>query len=192
MISEIMDKGEKGMRKGSVLMLSLLFLALAFLVFVFNGSNLAKVSKDEDVEMATDRELPAADGRAVWDYLKTEGYAKHWQMWPGRQAFYPGQQPHGALVTAYVNKVGYMAFAEKRGMFADGAMVVKENYTADKKLVALSVMYKAKGFNPAAGDWFWAQYLPDGKIVAAGKVDMCIQCHGIKKDNDYIMTAPMK
>ena len=32
----------------------------------------------------------------------------------------------------------------------DSSIIVKENYTADKKFVALSVMYKIKGYNPAA------------------------------------------
>ena len=68
----------------------------------------------------------------------------------------------------------------------------KENYTADKKLAALTVMYKVKGYNPQAGDWFWAKYLPDGKIAAEGRVDACIQCHSMAKANDYIMIAPLK
>jgi hypothetical protein len=32
------------------------------------------------------------------------------------------------------------------------AIVVKENYKSDKKLAAITVMYKVLGFNPEAGD----------------------------------------
>ncbi len=53
-------------------------------------------------------------------------------------------------------------------------------------------MYKVKGFNPEAGDWFWAKYTPDGQVQAAGKAEMCIKCHGAKKENDYFMTGPIK
>lgn len=35
---------------------------------------------------------------------------------------------------------------------ADSSSVVKENYTADKKFVAFSVIYEIKGYNPEGGD----------------------------------------
>jgi hypothetical protein len=77
-------------------------------------------------------------------------------------------------------------------MLPDGAIIVKENYSADKKLGALTVMYKVKGYNPQAGDWFWVKYLPDGKVAVEGKVDACINCHASAKANDYVGTAPLK
>jgi hypothetical protein len=172
------------MRKTTVVLVSLLCLTLAFSVFVFTASTQAKMGKG--------KEMPAANGKALWDYLKKENYAKHWKMWPGKKALYPGKEPHGALLTTYVNKIAYEAIKGKKGQLPDGSIIVKENYTADKKLAALTVMYKVKGYNPAAGDWFWAKYLPDGKIAAEGKVDACIQCHGMQKTNDYIQTAPLK
>ena len=62
-----------------------------------------------------------------------------------------------------------------------------------KKLESLSLMYKIKGYNPDAGDWFWVKYSPnDGYVLASGKVDACITCHASKKDNDYIHTATVK
>lgn len=75
---------------------------------------------------------------------------------------------------------------------ADGAIIVKENYTADKKFVALSVMYNIKGYNPNGGDWFWIKYSPDGKVETVGGVKGCIDCHARKKDNDYTFTGDMK
>ena len=32
--------------------------------------------------------------------------------------------------------------------------------------------------------------MPDGRIEAEGKAEMCIACHGQKKDNDFIMRSP--
>ncbi|PKN08127.1 MAG: hypothetical protein CVU73_09745, partial [Deltaproteobacteria bacterium HGW-Deltaproteobacteria-8] len=61
-----------------------------------------------------------------------------------------------------------------------------------KMLGAVTVMYKKKGFNPEAGDYMWLKYGPDMKIMAQGKADMCIQCHGSAKANDYIFLAPLK
>ena len=31
-------------------------------------------------------------------------------------------------------------------------------------------MYKVEGYNPAAGDWFWAEYGSDGSVRKAGRV----------------------
>jgi len=167
------------MRKAHVVLVSLLCLTLAFSVFVFTSGTQAKMAVK-------------ANGKALWDYLKKENYAKNWKMLPGTKAFYAGKEPHGALLTTYVNKIAYTAIKEKKGMLPDGAIVVKENYSADKKLGALTVMYKVKGYNPQAGDWFWVKYLPDGKVAVEGKVDACINCHASAKANDYVTTAPLK
>jgi hypothetical protein len=184
-IPTVHEERRRGMKKATVGVVSLLCFSLAFFVFFFVLGTQAKMGMERPM-------VVKADGKALWDYLKKENYARNWNIWPGKNALYPGKEPHGALLTAYVNKVAYDAIKEKRGMFSDGSIIVKENYTADKKLAALTVMYKVKGYNPQAGDWFWAKYLPDGKIAAEGRVDACIQCHSMAKANDYIMIAPLK
>ena len=136
--------------------------------------------------------MPEASGKALWDHLKQVDYTKKWRMWPGKTALYKGIEPHGVLLTTYVNGRAYKAIEAKKGMLPYGSIIVKENYSPDKKLMALTVMYRIKGYNPQAGDWFWAKYTPDGKIEAEGKVEMCINCHGKKKDNDYIFTGSLK
>ncbi len=133
-----------------------------------------------------------ASGPDLWQYLQKSDFEKNWKMWPGKNALYPGKEPHGALLTTYVNDAAYKAVEGKKGKLPNGSIIVKENYTQDKKLEAYTVMYKSKGFNPKADDWFWASYDPDGKVKGAGKMEMCIQCHGKNKANDYIMTAPLK
>ena len=73
----------------------------------------------------------------------------------------------------------------------EGAIIVKENYGKDQKtLMAITPMYRVKGYNPEGGDWFWGKYGPDGKIMASGKPKGCIQCHAAKKDNDWLFTEP--
>jgi hypothetical protein len=132
------------------------------------------------------------DGKALWDHLKKMDYTKKWKMWPGKAALYKGTEPHGVLLTTYVNGPALNAISGKKGMLPYGSIVVKENYSSEKKLMAYTVMYKVKGYNPSGGDWFWAKYMPDGKIEAEGKVEMCISCHGKKKDNDYLFTGALK
>ena len=70
----------------------------------------------------------------------------------------------------------------------NGSIVVTENYDDSGKLTGIFVMYKIKGYNPSSGDWFWAQYAREGKIVTSGRAKGCIRCHSKVKDNDYIFT----
>lgn len=104
---------------------------------------------------------------------------------------YKGTEPHGMLLTTYVNDAALNSIKAKKGL-KNGAIIVKENYMPDKKLAAVTVLYKVKGYNPKAGDLFWMKYLPDGKIEASGKVDMCIGCHAKVMDNDYLFTGKVK
>ncbi len=68
-----------------------------------------------------------------------------------------------------------------------GAIQVKENYNKDKKLMAITVMYKVKGYNSTAGDWFWVKFTPDGTAKPYGKPKGCVSCHGAVADNDFVM-----
>ena len=138
---------------------------------------------------------PAATGKDLWDYLTKEKYRKSFTLWPGKGKLYKGTEPHGALLTTYVNQPALAAIQGKKGTLPDGAIVVKENYMPDKKLAAITVMYKVAGYNPGVGDWFWAKYTPDGKVEAEGKsgmADMCIGCHGKAKGNDFLFTGELK
>lgn len=136
--------------------------------------------------------LPKPDGAAVYEYIiKTSPY-QQWALFPGKGKLYEGKHPHGALLTTYVNDVALKGIQGKSGTLADGAIIVKENYMPDRKLDAVTVMYRSKGFDPEAGDWFWAKYSPAGKIEAAGKVPMCSGCHTAAIGNDWLFTGPVK
>jgi hypothetical protein len=43
--------------------------------------------------------------------------------------------------------------------------------------MAITPMYKFKGYNPEGGNWFRAQYKPDGTVEKSEKVKGCIDCH---------------
>ena len=95
---------------------------------------------------------------------------------------YEGTSPHGAFLKLYVNDVAYNAIKENKPM-PNGAIIVKENYGEAKgKLESVTPMYKKEGYNPAAGEWFWAKYGPEGEVMKAGKVEGCIGCHGSRKN----------
>ena len=74
-------------------------------------------------------------------------------------------------------------------------MIVKEHYSPDKKLMAITVMQRSKGYDPRHGSWYYAKYMPSGKITrtppeiksmpVAGRIQMCIECHSGAGGDDF-------
>ncbi len=135
--------------------------------------------------------LPAAAGVDLYAHITDEDDYRQWRLWPEKGELYPGQEPHGAFLTTYVNDRAHSAIAGKKGAIPARSIIVKENYDADKNLDSLTVMYKVAGYNPEDGDWFWAKYQPDGTIDLEGKLAGCIECHGKMRDNDFIYTSDL-
>jgi hypothetical protein len=142
----------------------------------------------EIIPSETQIPLPGADAQKLGDYIVRYNPYTTWDLWPGKGRLFQGRDPHGSLLTTFVNYSAHYSAKNKEPM-TDGAIIAKENYTADKKFVALTVMYKITGYNPEAGDWFWAKYGPDGRAQVSGKVKACIDCHAVRKDNDYIFSG---
>ena len=128
--------------------------------------------------------MPGADPDALWEYItKTSPYTL-WHFWDDHKGLLEGNQPHGSFHNVYINGIAYRANSNP---LPNGAIQVKENFNKDKKLMAITVMYKVKGYNPDAGDWFWVKYTPDGKAKPYGRPKGCISCHGAADDNDFVM-----
>lgn len=144
-----------------------------------------KTGLDSGTAMASD--LPGPNASALSLYIVTESPYKEWSLWPGKGELYKGSEPHGALLTTYVNDIALEAIKANRPM-KPGAIIAKENYTPDKKFVALTVMYKIDGYNPRAGDWYWAKYDANGMAQNAGKVEGCINCHGAAGGRDFLFS----
>ena len=140
-----------------------------------------------------------------WQFLMGNNY-KNWAPAPGQDGdFYSGQVPHGALLKMYINR---SAASDVAGLQV-GSLVVLENYRSDRSLKSISVMYRTEGFNPAANDWYWIEYNPDGTVVEdmsteqaqagagevilasaestkmMGKASRCINCHGQAGGSDF-------
>lgn len=90
-------------------------------------------------------EMPAADGTALYNYINDTSRYTEWRMWPGKEALYPGTEPHGMLLTTYVTDGAFSAIEGKKGSIPDGSIIVKENYMPDETLAAVTVMYKIEG-----------------------------------------------
>ena len=134
------------------------------------------------------KHMPWASGGDLRYHITVHKHYGKWAKWPGKGEMTPGKEPHGAFLTTYVNDAALDSIKKAKGM-ADGAVIVTENYDAKKQLAAITVMYKAMGYNTDGGDWFWAKYDPKFNILAEGKVEDCLKCHGSMKGNDYIYTG---
>ena len=134
-----------------------------------------------------DPDDPQTDGEQLWSFVEGADYQNNWDLWPGRGELYEGQEPHGMLLTTYLNDLARDALAgsPEDGM-PDGSIIVKENYTPEGDLAAITTMHKVDGFNPDVGDWFWLRTDPDGMVEMEGLVDGCIGCHTGAADFDYV------
>jgi len=124
------------------------------------------------------------------EYITVASPYTEWQTWPDKGKLYKGRSPHGhgIFITTYVNRTAFKSITEKKGM-ADASIIVVENYGVDKTLAGLTTMYKVGGYNPQAGDWYWMEATPAGKVLRFGKAQPCIDCHSSQAGNDYIWTA---
>lgn len=136
--------------------------------------------------------LPDTTAAALWAFLQRVDYRSNWELWPGKGEKYQGQEPHGMLLTTYLNPAAHEALTGMAGSMPAGAVIVKENYMPDGTLAAVTTMYKVPGFNPDHNDWFFAKQGPDGSVEVEGRGPGCQACHGQRRDNDYIFTGSLK
>lgn len=100
--------------------------------------------------------------------------------------------PHAQrYITVYVNDVGRRAMMkERKPRFPEGSVIVKEKLLAKDSATPelLTVMIKrAKGFNPASGDWEYMVTNGAGsEVQARGKLSSCQSCHTPMTTTDYI------
>lgn len=127
----------------------------------------------------------------LWSWLQRANYRK----WNGTDGKAPdlqkGESPHGALIKTYVNE---RAATDLKNL-PSGSVIVKENYSPNRKLMAITVMQRSKGYDPKHGDWYYAKYMPNGKIATtppemksipvAGRFKMCIDCHSGAAGGDH-------
>ena len=136
-------------------------------------------------------ELPDTTAASVLAYLDEVDYQNNddWKLWPGVGEKYEGSDPHGMLLTSYLNPSAFEALDEVLAGSAampDGAIIVKENYTPEGNFDANTVMYKKSGYNPEHNDWFWLKVGADGAVQVEGMGKGCQDCHSDVKSTDYV------
>lgn len=104
-------------------------------------------------------------------------------------------QAHGATLVTFQSEVTVEGIT--------GVVLVKRSYGDDATrediiahpndgLTNVTVMFKREGYDPDAGDWFYAMYAPTGMVgemdgmTMAGMVGMCSGCHVNAPGDDYV------
>ncbi len=138
------------------------------------------------------RDLPNASASAVWSFLQDVEYEKNWELWPDTESLFVGSEPHGELHTVYVSPNGSDALGQSGDLMPTGTLIIKQNYSADAVLDNLTIMYKVSGYDTENNDWFWAMLGADGDVRREGKLEGCQQCHGARRDNDFIWIGDLR
>ncbi len=140
--------------------------------------------------------------KELWNGIQSARYQESWALFPGKGKLYKGTEPHGMLLTTYVNETSEHALKSGAKELPLGSILIKENYMPDKTLAAVTVMEKT---GEGKDDWFWVKYNPDGTVatmemdkdgrkmtvpVAGGKETMCAMCHAASTSGVHnIMTT---
>lgn len=132
-------------------------------------------------------ELSEISAEVLWNRITTENNYKYYPQWPGHEGIRRGQAPHGTYHEIFMNSVLYNSLPLTEKIAPVGTIIVKENFSSEKKLGTIVAMVKVEGFDQENNDWFWALYESDGVTIAEGKVNGCINCHNDFKTNDYII-----
>ena len=138
------------------------------------------------------KSLPEPNAQSVLSYLQSAPYTD-WPLFPGTSHFEQGLAPHpgrspGALITMYVNDIAQNSLTHGTGPLPHGSIIVKEDYTPDRTLDVMTVMYKRDGYDPEHGDWYWLQRAANGNVDAEGMVAGCQNCHS-DAARDYVWTG---
>lgn len=103
--------------------------------------------------------------------------------------------PRRVFVNGLVIEAAELAWS---GELPDGALLIKEQWAAGEDTTGtprnITFMTRRAGYAPDHHDWFWVNFLPSGEVMeeegqpVVGDLDNCIRCHGVEKENDYVLT----
>ncbi len=179
----------------------LLFLTIGLTAFTAG----ACAPSDQPEEGAAESTPPASavaaadtTGAAIWAHLQQSNYQGNWTLWPGKGELYTGAEPHGMLLTTYLNDTALQALSSGASVMPPGAIIVKENYMPDRTLAAITTMFKVRGYNPDVNDWFFTKHLPSGELDRApngmaleGRLPGCTNGHRAMQTNDWVFTGQL-
>lgn len=152
---------------------------------------LSSVLSTQGEEMLT---MPKPEAEAVWKHISQENPFTEWTVWEDGKGLITknNNASYSPNHRVYLNKQT-LSEEKTRIPLPNESILVSYIKSPSGEPKAITVMYKVKGYNPAAGDWFWAKYSLTGEVQDAGKTQRCISCHARKiPGNDYIASTSLK
>jgi hypothetical protein len=143
----------------------------------------------------TDPLMPSLTGYKSWKLVNPKPYfvpdrisALCAQLGPIQK----NSSPHGGkYIRVFANSVGEPRILAKRvTAYPVGTVLVKEKF-ADKRCetpeMATVMIKRARGYNPAGGDWEYAVVNDLGEmIMECGRLSKCQGCHVARKGQDFV------
>jgi hypothetical protein len=169
---------------------------LSWMIVVVLGAGACGADHEQQIEPVEEegqqptvasRAAPDTTAEALWAHMQDANY-RSWPLLPGTGELYTGTEPHGMLLTTYVNRIASDALTNGASPLPAGAIIVKENYMPDSTLAAVTAMHKVLGYDTQNGNWYWAKYDANGVAADAGRAPMCQQCHAAARQRDFVMT----
>ena len=161
-------------------------------------SGLFALSCQDAGEVAPSGGRLSSDAELVALFLSGEQY-KAYRLFPDADSVTAGtlngSNAHQPMVRVSMNDVAFGALGSGRlpqgSTFPDGSLIVKEIRQAGVTSL-FAVMYRDRQ-NPVSGQgWLWAEYAPDGSVVASiqGRGSGCVGCHAREQGarNDLVRT----
>ncbi|MFH1033049.1 MAG: cytochrome P460 family protein [Pseudomonadota bacterium] len=143
-------------------------------------------------------ELPPPDAAALWQYISQPPGLYKWGTWSEFLQLRRSRcgTAYGYFMRVFVNDIAHKS---KGRTLPVGSILVREGqnmgtntYAPNGEIKAYTVMYKAQGFNPKGGNWFWAVYTGTGQALDSGALTECIKCHQTSWNNDYVLGHDLK
>jgi hypothetical protein len=133
---------------------------------------------------AGDDEPDATGGRALWNEIQRLDY-QSWGRAPGYETPQPAISAHGGTAIVLLNPVAAQAIESPLALSAwpDETLIVKDSYRGDI-LTLVAAMKKQ------SGNWYFAEWSPDGSVRFAGQPSVCTGCHGPANDRVRAVALP--
>ena len=103
-------------------------------VFFVLGLGVAAYAIHEIIPSETQIVMPGPNAEKLNEYIVRYDPYIAWELWPKKGKLYKGTEPHGSLLTTFINNTAHFSIKKKKGM-EDGSIIAKENYTAEKNLL---------------------------------------------------------
>lgn len=116
------------------------------------------------------------EAQDFWAKIHTQGYRARTRA-PGHEQRTASSAPHGDSVDVFVNALiaTTLTSGQHPTAWPVGSIIVKDGFAGGVQTLVAAIEKRSDG-------WFWAEYHPDGSVLASGHPSGCIGCHSSGSD----------